>query len=200
MTTTVDNRAGRAGTAEGPAVRRIGSPLGPMTATANAAGVTALGWNDESATLCVATRGARGANETAEQHLDQLERELAEYFVNPRMGFTVPLAPRGTAFQRRVWDELGRIAVGTVISYQELARRVSDQKASRAVGAANGKNPIAIVVPCHRVIAADGGLCGFAAGLERKRWLLTHEGVTCTHERGRREDEPGLFSGSAWSS
>jgi methylated-DNA-[protein]-cysteine S-methyltransferase len=83
----------------------------------------------------------------------------------------------GTDFQRRVWKELRRIPVGTTISYGELARRVGNPKASRPVGAANGRNPVAIVVPCHRVIGADGTLTGYASGVERKRWLLAHEGA-----------------------
>jgi len=84
---------------------------------------------------------------------------------------------RGTAFQHEVWDALRRIPVGETISYAELARRVGRPSAFRAVGSANGQNPIGIVVPCHRVIAADGKLGGYAGGLDRKRWLLAHEGA-----------------------
>jgi len=83
----------------------------------------------------------------------------------------------GTEFQERVWRQLRRIPVGTTISYGELARRVGNPKASRGVGAANGRNPVAIVVPCHRVIGTDGTLTGYASGVERKRWLLAHEGA-----------------------
>lgn len=83
----------------------------------------------------------------------------------------------GTAFQRRVWEELRRIPAGETISYAELARRIGRPSAVRAVGAANGRNPIALVVPCHRVIGKDGSLTGYAGGLERKRWLLEHEGA-----------------------
>jgi methylated-DNA-[protein]-cysteine S-methyltransferase len=84
---------------------------------------------------------------------------------------------QGTEFQKRVWAELRRIPVGRTMSYRELAERVGRPKSMRAVGAANASNPIALVVPCHRVIRADGELCGYAAGLERKRWLLEHEGA-----------------------
>jgi methylated-DNA-[protein]-cysteine S-methyltransferase len=91
----------------------------------------------------------------------------------------------GTPFQRRVWAELRKIPVGTAISYGELARRMGDPNASRAVAGANGANPIAVVVPCHRVVAASGDLWGYGGGLHRKRWLLAHEGVPLTPD-GRR--------------
>ena len=91
----------------------------------------------------------------------------------------------GTPFQKRVWAELRKIPAGTAISYGELARRVGDPKACRAVAGANGANPVAIVVPCHRVVAANGDLWGYGGGLHRKRWLLSHEGVPLTPD-GRR--------------
>ena len=101
--------------------------------------------------------------------------ELVAYFQGKLETFTVPLAPNGTEFQRRVWTALTRIPYGTTISYAELARRVENEAAVRAVGAANGRNPIPIIVPCHRVIGSDGSLTGFGGGLDRKRWLLHHE-------------------------
>ena len=88
----------------------------------------------------------------------------------------------GTPFQRRVWDELRRIPFGETISYAELARRVGQPGAARAVGSANGRNPIGLIIPCHRVIAADGGLGGYGAGLDRKRWLLRHEAEAAGQE------------------
>jgi methylated-DNA-[protein]-cysteine S-methyltransferase len=91
----------------------------------------------------------------------------------------------GTPFQRRVWAELRRIPAGTAISYGELARRVGEPGASRAVGAANGANPVAVVVPCHRVVAASGDLHGYGGGLPRKRWLLAHEGAPLTPDGSR---------------
>lgn len=88
----------------------------------------------------------------------------------------------GTEFQRRVWNELKRIPCGTTISYGELSRRLGDPKATRAVGLANGRNPISIVVPCHRVIGADGSMTGYGGGIVRKKWLLAHEGIAIQSE------------------
>jgi len=109
--------------------------------------------------------------------LARTRQELAEYFAGTRTTFDVPLGPPGTPFQRRVWDALRAIAYGTTLSYSDLARRLGDVRATRAVGAANGRNPIPIIVPCHRVVGANGALTGFGGGLDRKRWLLEHEGA-----------------------
>ena len=117
-------------------------------------------------------REMRGALPAA---LDAAKRQLAEYFDGDRREFDLPLAPDGTAFQLRVWEELRRIAYGETISYGELARRIGQPTASRAVGAANGRNPLSIVVPCHRVIGADGTLTGFGGGLPVKQALLDLE-------------------------
>ena len=103
------------------------------------------------------------------------KRQLLEYFDGTRRDFELPLAPDGTAFQRRVWEELCRIPYGETISYGGLARRIRKPTASRAVGAANGRNPLAIVVPCHRVIGADGTLTGYGGGLTVKEALLALE-------------------------
>jgi methylated-DNA-[protein]-cysteine S-methyltransferase len=89
----------------------------------------------------------------------------------------VPVETGGTPFQKAVWTELRRVGLGQTVSYGELARRIGRPKAVRAVGAANGANPVAIAIPCHRVIGADGSLTGYGGGMERKRWLLEHEGV-----------------------
>lgn len=102
-------------------------------------------------------------------------RQLSEYFAGARTGFEIDVAPQGTEFQRRVWHALRAIPYGQTISYGELARRVGDGKAVRAVGLANGANPIAIVIPCHRVIGANGALVGFGGGLPIKRALLDLE-------------------------
>jgi len=102
-------------------------------------------------------------------------RQLREYFSGHRSVFDLPLAPEGTALQRAVWRGLQKIPYGTTISYGELARRVGNPKASRAVGSANGANPLPIVIPCHRVIASDGGLGGFGGGLSTKETLLALE-------------------------
>ncbi len=109
--------------------------------------------------------------------LDEVQRQLRAYFAGERQTFDLPLDPVGTAWQRRVWVELARIPYGETISYAELARRAENPSAVRAAGAANGRNPISIVIPCHRVIGANGTLTGYSGGLEAKRWLLTHEGI-----------------------
>jgi methylated-DNA-[protein]-cysteine S-methyltransferase len=101
--------------------------------------------------------------------------QLGEYFAGQRRGFDLPLRPTGTAFQQRVWLQLREIPFAVTRSYGELATAVGNRNASRAVGAANGKNPISIIVPCHRVIGADGSLTGFGGGEPAKRWLLDHE-------------------------
>lgn len=101
--------------------------------------------------------------------------QLGEYFAGDRMRFDVRLAPRGTAFQQRVWEALLEIPYGETETYGELARRVGSPGAARAVGLANGSNPIALIVPCHRVIGANGTLTGYGGGMEHKRWLLDLE-------------------------
>ena len=109
--------------------------------------------------------------------LAEARRELLAYFDGTLREFRIPLAPNGTEFQRRVWTALTHIPYGTTISYADLARRLGNLTAVRAVGAANGRNPIPVIVPCHRVIGSDGSLTGFGGGLDRKRWLLHHEGA-----------------------
>lgn len=106
---------------------------------------------------------------------DDVRRQLDEYFAGTRRHFELTLAPEGTAFQRQVWVELCRIPFGETISYRDLAERIGNPRAVRAVGLANGANPIAIVVPCHRVIGANGSLTGYGGGLDRKRFLLSLE-------------------------
>lgn len=101
--------------------------------------------------------------------------QLQEYFEGKRTQFTFSIHPKGTAFQQQVWAELVNIPYGTTCSYLDLAKKLGDVKAIRAVAAANGKNPLWIVVPCHRVIGSDGSLTGYAGGLWRKKWLLEHE-------------------------
>ena len=108
--------------------------------------------------------------------LRKTERQLEEYFKGERRDFDLPLHLDGTEFQKRAWRNLMEIGYGETRSYGEQARRIGNANASRAVGLANGKNPIPIVVPCHRVIGANGSLTGFGGGIDRKRWLLAHEG------------------------
>jgi len=101
--------------------------------------------------------------------------QLNEYFVGKREEFTFKLNPKGTEFQQKVWQELLKIPFGKTMSYLDLSKKLGDVKAIRAVASANGKNPLWIVVPCHRVIGTDGSLTGYAGGLWRKKWLLDHE-------------------------
>lgn len=109
------------------------------------------------------------------EELEDTVYQLQEYFEGMRTQFSLQLNPQGTDFQKRVWEELQHIPYGKTISYLELSKKLGDVKAIRAVAAANGKNPLWIVVPCHRVIGSDGSLTGYAGGLHRKQWLLEHE-------------------------
>jgi methylated-DNA-[protein]-cysteine S-methyltransferase len=109
--------------------------------------------------------------------IEQCCRELDEYFGGKRKRFDVKIAPEGTAFQKKVWEQLQKIEYGKTDSYSGLAEAIGQTKACRAVGSANGKNPIAIIIPCHRVIAANGSLGGYAYGLDRKRYLLNLERI-----------------------
>lgn len=152
--------------------RTIESPLGPITLVAASGAIAALHFDGEDAPPV-----SDGAHEDDARVIDQAERELAEYFAGARRDFGVKLAPRGTPFQERVWRLLREIPYGETRSYVDLARQLGDPNATRAVGRANGKNPIAILVPCHRVIGKDGSLTGFASGLDRKAKLLALEGA-----------------------
>ena len=112
---------------------------------------------------------------SAEEPFAQASAQLGQYFAGERTEFDLPLRPIGSLFQRRVWNELEGIPYGETLSYGELARRIDHPGEARAVGSANGRNPISIVIPCHRVIGADGSLTGYGGGLERKRFLLELE-------------------------
>ena len=118
-----------------------------------------------------------GDQQTEDPALSACARQLDEYFAGKRRSFDLPLAPGGTAFQNNVWNALRRIPYGELRSYRDIASAIHNIKAVRAVGAANGRNPIPIVVPCHRVIGSDGSLTGFAGGLEAKEALLRLEGA-----------------------
>ncbi len=148
----------------------IASPVGPLTATATAGEIDGLFMEDHRHGPAVLESWVRD-----DAPFRELRAQLAAYFAGEAVEFDVPLAMSGTEFQRRVWSELREIPLGETISYGELARRVGTPGASRAVGLANGRNPVSIVVPCHRVIGADGRLTGYGGGLERKAWLLRHE-------------------------
>lgn len=105
------------------------------------------------------------------------KQQLVEYFSGKRQEFTVPLDPKGTSFQQSVWACLAKIPFGEIKTYGDIAKMLDKPKASQAVGGANGRNPITLIVPCHRVIGGNGALTGYAGGLERKLWLLNHEGA-----------------------
>lgn len=107
--------------------------------------------------------------------LERAAKQLGEYFAGEREAFDLPLEPQGTAFQRAVWEALTRIPFGQTVSYAHIAKKIGRPNAVRAVGAANGSNPIALIIPCHRVIGSNGALTGYGGGLPRKRWLLGHE-------------------------
>lgn len=152
---------------------RVDSPLGPLTLAATAAGL-ALVWFDDQAHR---TEHLDAPLAPEHPHLALAERELARYWKSPQSRFLVPLDPQGTAFQQTVWRVLRGIAAGSLSSYGEVARQVGKPAAARAVGAAIGRNPLGIVVPCHRVVGASGGLTGYAGGLARKQALLQLEGA-----------------------
>ena len=162
----------------------VASPVGDLTLIASPRGLRAVLWpnefvslrEDDSEGIPLADDGDSGSAAV----LEQARRELAEYFAGDRREFDVPLDPVGTDFQLSAWLELRRIPFGSTISYGEQARRLGDVNKSRAVGAANGRNPISIIVPCHRVVGSNGKLVGFAAGLDAKAWLLHHEQGTLT--------------------
>ena len=159
--------------------RWIETPLGSMLALADDAGLHLIEFTDrrglEREILLLRKRTHGAIVPGAHRHLDAIAAQIGEYFAGTRQEFDVPLAFHGSEFQCRVWNELRRIAPGTTRSYSEMARRVGRPLAVRAVGTANGANPLCIVVPCHRVIRADGSLCGYGGGIWRKQWLLDHE-------------------------
>ncbi|HUQ05692.1 MAG TPA: methylated-DNA--[protein]-cysteine S-methyltransferase [Kofleriaceae bacterium] len=149
--------------------RMMPSPIGPLRLVARADALVAIDFPDHD--------GGIEARPIRAPHpiLDQAREELDAYFAGKRNTFTVPLAAEGTPFQQQVWDALVTIPFGETWSYGQLARAIRRPSASRAVGAANGRNPLPIIVPCHRVIGASGSLVGFGGGLPTKKWLLAHE-------------------------
>ncbi len=153
---------------------RFASPIGELVITASDSGLTGVWFPGKGQVAAARSDDGRGP---ASAVLARACEQLAQYFARSRTTFDILLDPPGTPFQRRVWDALRAIPYGTTLSYSELARRLGDLRATRAVGAANGKNPIPIIVPCHRVVGANGALTGFGGGLDRKRWLLEHEGA-----------------------
>jgi methylated-DNA-[protein]-cysteine S-methyltransferase len=160
------------------------SPVGKLTLVASETGLVAVLWENDNPRRVPLTDLVEDDN----QHiLIEAERQLTEYFAGQRSSFSLPLDMRGTAFQKDVWRALQAIPFGTTLSYGEIANKLGKPTASRAVGAANGRNPISIVVPCHRVIGSTGKLTGFAGGLDAKAHLLSLEkaDLFSVHARSR---------------
>lgn len=143
----------------------INSPLGFVLIEGNEEGISKISVTSDETIL----------SETISDLFDDVVTQLNEYFQGNRTDFQFKMNPIGTDFQKKVWEELLKIPFGKTVSYQEITNNLGDPKAIRAVANANGKNPLWIVIPCHRVIGSDGSLTGYAGGLWRKKWLLDHE-------------------------
>ena len=157
----------------------LASPVGTLTLVAGERGLRAVLWPDEPAARVVLPDtlpvGELDDGSPARRVLTEAARQLREYFDGSLQVFDLPLDPVGTEFQLQVWQVLRTIPYGATITYGEQAALLGDRNKSRAVGAANGRNPISIVVPCHRVVGSTGALTGFAGGIDAKSWLLRHE-------------------------
>lgn len=160
----------------------VASPLGALTLAADDGGLGLVWFDAQQHRSAVVDAPERPAHPV----LRQAVREFEAYWQDGCTVFAVPLAPRGTPFQQRVWRVLRGIAAGSLMSYAEVARAIGQPNAMRAAGAAIGRNPLSVIVPCHRVVGSDGTLTGYAGGLPRKLWLLEHEGALLP---------PGLKSG-----
>jgi len=143
------------------------SPLGFIEITSTKIHITGLRFNKGP---------VRNMSDKTPRVLSKCLKQLGEYFSGKRKSFSVPVEMQGTPFQQKVWEELQKIPHGKTISYGDLAKKIGNPKASRAVGMANNRNQVSIIVPCHRVIGSDGKLVGYASGLSYKEWLLEHEG------------------------
>ncbi|MCB0375738.1 MAG: methylated-DNA--[protein]-cysteine S-methyltransferase [Sinomicrobium sp.] len=142
------------------------TPLGFATVKGDANGIASVSVSDDHDLV---------PDEVIPEVLQDAVYQLEEYFRGKRKSFSIALNPEGTEFQKKVWDALLAIPYGKTVSYLELSRRLGDEKAIRAIAGANAKNPVWIIIPCHRVIGSDGSLTGYAGGLWRKQWLLEHE-------------------------
>ncbi len=160
------------------------SPIGPLLLMSDGRALTGLHTDSDKHRPAMQTDWIRDDDAVP---FAEVKVQLRAYFEGRLTEFNLPLAPQGTEFQMRVWQELRGIPCGETISYAELARRIGRPQASRAVGHANARNPISIIVPCHRVIGADNSLTGYAGGLERKRMLLAHE----ANNAGKRDESAG---------
>ena len=153
---------------------RIATPLGTLIATAAGDALTGLYYEGGRHAPKVSKAWVE---DCAAAPLRECARQVGEYLAGKRRRFDLPLAPQGSDFQRRVWIEIARIPFGVTLAYAELARRAGAPGAARAAGAATGRNPLSIIVPCHRVVGSDGSLTGYAGGIERKTRLLEIEGA-----------------------
>jgi methylated-DNA-[protein]-cysteine S-methyltransferase len=166
----------------------IESPLGSLFVQGDGESVTGLylpqhkGWS-----------GLDDSWKRSDEPFREVRDQLADYFAGERQQFDLPIRPAGTPFQQQVWEALTQIPFGATMTYSELAERVGKPFASRAVGAANGRNPISIIVPCHRVIGANGKLTGYAGGVERKKWLLELERSVLQRPEAQGRPSLGLF-------
>lgn len=148
------------------------TPVGLLTVAVDERGVRHIRFESERHPIRIEREWKRDAAATAE-----VREQLLQYFAGERREFDLPLRPVGSPFQLKVWNTLAEIPFGETWSYSDVARRIGDPTATRAVGAANGRNPLPIVLPCHRVIGKDGSLTGFGGGLPIKQYLLEHEGI-----------------------
>ncbi|MEO7261956.1 MAG: methylated-DNA--[protein]-cysteine S-methyltransferase [Jatrophihabitantaceae bacterium] len=146
----------------------VDSPLGPLLLTGDGEALTGL-YTDQHGRL------PTHLGHRADEEFAEARTQLKEYFAGQREEFDLPLHAPGTAFQHAVWQALRRIRYGSTMTYREVAEEIGNPKAVRAVGSANSRNPISIIVPCHRVLGSDGKLIGYAGGFHAKRWLLDHE-------------------------
>ena len=154
------------------------SPVGPLTIVVSDDGLRAILWPDDTPARVPSLDEPVPVEASEHPVLAAATTQLDEYFAGERVDFDVPLDPVGTDFQQAAWRALRTIPFGETVSYGEQAERMGDKRKARAVGAANGRNPISIVVPCHRVVGSNGSLTGFAGGVEVKAWLLQHEAST----------------------
>lgn len=152
----------------------LDTPLGPLAVAATAAGIVAVSYAEAKGTPSPRPPAC----------LTEALGQLEQYFAGRRRAFALPLLPQGTPFQAAVWAALGDIPFGHTVSYRDLAASIGRPQAVRAVGAANGRNCLNILIPCHRVVGADGSLTGYGGGLWRKRWLLDHEQTVAGRQPG----------------
>jgi len=159
-------------------VHTIESPIGPLTAGERGGRVCLLHFGSDGPEIETALERWYPGEPRVRRPLSNLSAIFTRYFSGDTGALdAIPAEMNGTPFQKTVWQALRRIPAGTTISYAELARRIGQPGSVRAVGSANGANPVAVIVPCHRVIGSDGSLTGYGGGLDRKRWLLAHEGL-----------------------